>query len=65
MADLFLQIAVSLDGYIEAADKNIEWMEFDTSFDPVATATLRSIRRDDLRPQVACPSAPILASRGR
>lgn len=43
MAELFLQIAVSLDGYIEDADKNIEWMEFDTSFDPVITATLQSI----------------------
>lgn len=42
-AELFLQIAVSLDGYIEDADKNIEWMEFDTSFDHVVTETLRAI----------------------
>lgn len=41
--ELFLQIAVSLDGYIEDVNKNIEWMEFDTSFDPVVTATLQSI----------------------
>lgn len=43
MAELFLQIAVSLDGYIEDANRNIDWMEFDPSFDPVATATLQSI----------------------
>lgn len=43
MAELFVQIAISLDGYIEDADKSIEWMELDTSFDPVATATLQSI----------------------
>lgn len=40
---LFLQIAVSLDGYIEDAAGGIEWMEFDASFDPVITATLQSI----------------------
>ncbi len=43
MAELFLQIAISLDGYIEDADRNIDWMVFDTFFDPVATATLQSI----------------------
>ncbi len=43
MAELFVQISISLDGYIEDADKSIEWMELDTSFDPVATATLQSI----------------------
>lgn len=43
MAELFVQIAISLDGYIEDADKNIDWMEFDTSFDPDVTATLQSI----------------------
>jgi dihydrofolate reductase len=43
MADLFVQIAVSIDGYIEDANKNIDWMEFDTSYDPVITATLQSI----------------------
>jgi dihydrofolate reductase len=43
MADLFLQISVSLDGYIEDRDRDIEWMTSDTSVDTVATATLRSI----------------------
>jgi dihydrofolate reductase len=43
MAELFVQIAVSLDGYIEDAGRNIDWMEFDTSFDPFVTATLQSI----------------------
>lgn len=43
MAELFLQIAVSVDGYIEDADRNIEWMEFDASFEPVVTRTLQSI----------------------
>ena len=43
MAELFVQIAVSIDGYIEDANKNIDWMEFDKSYDPVVTATLQSI----------------------
>ncbi|NJN63527.1 MAG: hypothetical protein HC882_00735 [Acidobacteria bacterium] len=43
MAELFLQIAVSLDGYIEDANQNIEWMEFDPTVDPVITSTLQSI----------------------
>jgi dihydrofolate reductase len=43
VAELFLQISVSLDGYIEDRDRDIEWMTSDTSFDAVATATLKSI----------------------
>jgi dihydrofolate reductase len=43
MAELFLQISVSLDGYIEDRERDIEWMTGDTSFDAFATATLRSI----------------------
>ena len=43
MAAIFLQISVSLDGYIEDANGDIEWMTSDTSLDALATATLRSI----------------------
>jgi dihydrofolate reductase len=43
MTELFLQISVSLDGYIEDERKDIGWMTDDTSFDDMATATLRSI----------------------
>jgi dihydrofolate reductase len=43
MAELFLQISVSLDGYIEDRHHDIEWMTSDTSFDDMATATLQSI----------------------
>ena len=40
---LFLQISVSLDGFIEDRDHDIEWMVNDTSLDALATATLKSI----------------------
>lgn len=43
MADLILQIAVSLDGYIEDEKRSIDFMVGDTSLDAVHTATLRSI----------------------
>jgi dihydrofolate reductase len=43
MAPLFLQISVSLDGFIEDRDHDIEWMVNDTSLDALATATLKSI----------------------
>ena len=43
MAELFLQISVSLDGYIEDRNHDIEWMTSDTSIDAVATSTLQSI----------------------
>ena len=43
MSELFLQIAVSLDGYIEDANGDIDWMVFDASVDPYATQTLESI----------------------
>jgi dihydrofolate reductase len=43
VAELFLQISVSLDGFIEDRDRDIEWMTSDTSFDDFVTATLQSI----------------------
>ncbi len=43
MADLFLQIGISLDGYIEDAGRDIEWMTSDLSMDRFATETLRSV----------------------
>jgi dihydrofolate reductase len=43
MAELFLQISVSLDGYIEDVNGDIEWMVNDPSLDPLATETLESI----------------------
>ena len=43
MAEMFLQISVSLDGYIEDRDRDIEWMTSDRSFDALITATLQSI----------------------
>jgi dihydrofolate reductase len=43
MPELFLQISVSLDGYIEDANRDIDWMVFDASVDPFATQTLESI----------------------
>jgi dihydrofolate reductase len=43
MSELFLQISMSLDGYIEDATGNIDWMVFDASVDPFATQTLESI----------------------
>ena len=43
MAELFLHISVSLDGYIEDTDGDIEWMTSDTSFDDYSTALLQSI----------------------
>lgn len=43
MSELFLQISVSLDGYIEDPSHDIDWMVNDTSLDPLATQTLRSI----------------------
>ena len=43
MAEMFLQISVSLDGYIEDPNGDIEWMTSDTSLDALMTATLESI----------------------
>lgn len=43
MAELFLQISVSLDGYIEDVKRDIEWMTSDTSLDRLATKTLSAI----------------------
>lgn len=43
MAPLFAQISVSLDGFIEDADKNIDWMTEDASVDALHTRTLNEI----------------------
>ena len=43
MAELFLQISISLDGYIEDPAHDIDWMVFDAHVDPYATRTLESI----------------------
>jgi dihydrofolate reductase len=43
MAQLFLQIATSLDGYIEDADRDIGWMVEDPSIDPWMTEVLRGV----------------------
>jgi len=43
MAELFLQISVSLDGFIEDRRKVIDWMVNDASLDALATETLREI----------------------
>ena len=43
MSDLFLQISVSLDGYIEDKHKDLSWFTEDVSLDELATETLRSI----------------------
>jgi non-heme chloroperoxidase len=43
MASLFLQISVSLDGFIEDRDHDIEWLVSDASLDALSTATLKSI----------------------
>ncbi len=40
MAEMFLQISVSLDGYIEDRNGDIEWMTSDTSLDALMTDTL-------------------------
>ena len=43
MAELFLQISVSLDGFIEDANHDIGWMVSDAALDPLATRTLEEI----------------------
>jgi dihydrofolate reductase len=43
MAELFVQISISLDGFIEDRNGDIGWMTSDTSVDDVMTETLRSI----------------------
>lgn len=43
MAELFLQIAVSLDGYIEDAERSIDWMVVDEAIDPFMTEVLSSV----------------------
>jgi dihydrofolate reductase len=43
MAKLFVQMSVSLDGYIEDGDGNMDWFAGDPAFDEVLTTTLRGI----------------------
>ena len=43
MAEMFLQISVSLDGFIEDPKGDIEWMTSDTTLDALMTETLTSI----------------------
>ena len=43
MAELFLQISVSLDGYIEDSKGDLQWFTEDESLDELATSTLSSI----------------------
>lgn len=43
MAELFLQITVSLDGYIEGRDGDLSWFTEDTSYDDFITEVLHSI----------------------
>ena len=43
MAALFVQISVSVDGYIEDANGGLEWFTQDQAVDAFATETLRSI----------------------
>jgi dihydrofolate reductase len=43
MASLFLQISVSLDGFIEDPSHDIEWMVNDVSLDALSTRTLEGI----------------------
>jgi len=43
MAELFLQISVSLDGFIEDRSGDLSWFTEDTSLDELATETLESI----------------------
>jgi dihydrofolate reductase len=43
MAELFLQISVSLDGYIEDQNEDLEWFVHDVALDELALDTLRSI----------------------
>ena len=43
MAELFVQISASLDGFIEDRNGDLAWFTEDTSLDDLATETLRSI----------------------
>ena len=43
MAALFVQISISVDGYIEDANGGLEWFTQDQAVDAFATRTLRSI----------------------
>ena len=65
MSELFLQIAVSLDGYIEDPNGDIDWMVFDATVDPYATQTLESIDGMIPRPEGPRPARDLLARRSR
>ena len=43
MAVLFVQISVSIDGYIEDASGGLEWFTEDKAVEAFATETLRAI----------------------
>ena len=43
MAKLFVQMSVSLDGFIEGPAGEMDWLAGDESFDQILTATVRSI----------------------
>jgi dihydrofolate reductase len=43
MAKLFVQMSVSLDGFIEARDGAMDWFAGDEAFDELLTGTLRGI----------------------
>jgi dihydrofolate reductase len=43
MAKLFVQMSVSLDGFIEDRDGALDWFAGDEAFDEILTRTLRGI----------------------
>ncbi len=43
MANLFVQMSVSLDGFIEDRDGGMDWFAGDQTFDEILTSTVRGI----------------------
>lgn len=43
MAELFVQMSVSVDGFVEDRDGAMDWFAGDGAFDQILTATVRSI----------------------
>jgi hypothetical protein len=43
MAKLFVQMSVSLDGFVEGRDGQMDWFAGGEGFDQILTATVRSI----------------------